>query len=190
MTFSVITLSAVTKQVDYMPSQNPCDRNFIGAGHTYISEPAYRLVNHCHKRVISNETHNSYRGNRTSTLYPSKSLHYAPTSAMNLSLSNHSIVVPTTRQSTLTNARRSSKDNETYATNCTKNHRHITIHQIHRYPPTVKYVCLLALMVFVAGYAVGYGPSKFITSILFTELSFLYQSRIVSVHVLGCIVCL
>ena len=162
MTLSVIILSAVTKQVDYLPSRNPCDRNFISAGHTYISEPAYRLVDHCHERVPSNETHYLRRNNTgSSNFVPNKVLNTTPVSATNQSPSNYSHVFSITRHSTIADNRRLSDSNETLPMNCTKHHRHLTIHQIHRYPPSVKYICLLALMTFVAGYAIGYGPSKF-----------------------------
>lgn len=172
MTLSVITLSAVTKQVDYLPSRNPCDRNFISAGHTYISEPAYRLIDHCHKRESSNETRYLLRNNTESfNLVPHKILNTTPVSATNQTSANYSGVYSVTRHSTLADKRRLSNSNETYPTNCTKHHRHITIHQIHRYPPSVKYICLFALMTFVAGYAIGYGPSKF----LFVFLSIFYQ---------------
>ena len=155
MTCSVITLSAVTKQVDYLPSGNPCDSNFIGAGHTYISEPAYRLIDHCHERASLNRT----------SILPVNST--APTILKaNGSLSNQGSVFATTRRSTLTDTRRLTTSNETYARNCTKHHRHIRVHQIHRYPPSVKYICLIALMVFVVGYAIGFGPSKFVNFFL------------------------
>jgi len=156
MTCSVITLSAVTRQVDYLPSRNPCDSNFIGAGHTYISVPAYRLIDHCHEQASLNRTSILLGNNTASSIVKA-----------NGSFSNHGSVFATTRRSILTDARTLSTSNETYARNCTKHHRHIGVHQIHRYPPSVKYLCLIALMVFVVGYAIGFGP---ISWLILTEI--------------------
>ena len=162
MTCGVITLSAVTKQVDYLPSRNPCDRNFISAGHTYISEPAYRISDHCHEKAALNWTHVS---NDTRTLGHTISYSFLNASDVFNSPKTRFVEnitdLSTTRKASLsfTNRRQQLERNET-ARNCTKYHRHISVHQIHRYPPSVKFVCLIALMIFVAGYAIGYGPSK------------------------------
>lgn len=163
MTCSVITLSAVTRQVGYSPSENPCDRNFISAGHTYISEPAYRLREHCHERAHSNHTKSPAMSNHTSAVIYS---------VINNSSMQNSLRIVNGLPSGLNfsygfaDHRNSSSDNGTYFNNCTKFHQHIEVHQIHRYPPSVKFVCLLALMVFVAGYAIGYGPGTLHCSLL------------------------
>ena len=49
--------------------------------------------------------------------------------------------------------------NNTYRSdNCTAKHH--AVKSLQNYSQSVKYVCLAALMAFVAGYAIGYGPSK------------------------------
>ena len=138
---SLMTLSCVTISVHDLQTRNPCDKKVIGAGHTYISDPAYDHKSHCHDVKTTNSTN-------ITTL--------TRDSVKNLSLrSVKSTGIP----------RPSSK--KVKLINCTMKHKHFSAKEskeLHHHSPALKYVCLISLMVFVAGYAIGYGPSKYILS--------------------------
>ena len=181
MTAAVVTLSAITQPVHHIKSKNPCDKNFIGAGHTYISDPGFDLINHCHDpKTFLNKTQlkdNSsivhlYHRNNGSYLH-SKSgnngmiLHLNNNNNGSILHSNNnnnrSIFNSSDDNSSLLSLlhRRQNLSDSTNLQNCTRKHRHIKAKTVTKYSDSVKYICLIALMTFVAGYAIGYGPSKF-----------------------------
>ncbi|XP_065061741.1 solute carrier family 2, facilitated glucose transporter member 12-like [Rhopilema esculentum] len=139
MTVSLMTLSCVTISVHDLQTRNPCDKKVIGAGHTYISDPAYDLKNHCHDVKTINSTN-------TTTL--------TRDSVKNLSLrSVKSTGIPRP------------KSKMVKLLNCTMKHKHFSAKEskeLHHHSPALKYVCLISLMVFVAGYAIGYGPMSWL----------------------------
>ena len=133
MTTSVIILSAVTQPIHQLHTQNPCDKNFIGAGHTYLSHPNFYQTKECIKQ--SNMSHASH----------------------NIS------IIPYTNQLPVATSASFLNTSTRMALNCTEfDKRRLNVHEMTHAHGSVKYVCLLALMAFVAGYAIGYGPSKFI----------------------------
>ena len=199
MTAAVVTLSAITQPVHHIKSKNPCDKNFIGAGHTYISDPAFDLINHCHdpKTFLNNTllkdnssiVHLYNRNN--GSYFHSKSgnsgtvLHLNDNNNISIlhsnSNNNRSIFNPSNDNSSLFSLLQSkywrrNLNDSTNLQNCTRKHRHIKAKTVTKYSDSVKYICLIALMTFVAGYAIGYGPSKF-------SYRFCYSSRLLVVQV-------
>eukprot|EP00112_Aurelia_sp_Birch-Aquarium-sp1_P016629 Seg3788.2 transcript_id=Seg3788.2/GoldUCD/mRNA.D3Y31 product="Solute carrier family 2 facilitated glucose transporter member 12" protein_id=Seg3788.2/GoldUCD/D3Y31 len=207
MTAAVATLSAITQPVHHIKSKHPCDKNFIGAGHTYISDPGYDLISHCHDpNTFLNNTQwkdNSsivhlYNRNNGSVLHWKSDnnrlvLHFknnnngsilhsnSDNSGLNLhsnnnnnrsflhwnNRNNRSIFYSSIDNSSLFSSQqakdsRQNLSDSTNSQNCTRKHRHIKAKNVTKYSDSVKYICLIALMTFVAGYAIGYGPMSWL----------------------------